>query len=241
MMGVSAVRSRRDPVGRLEQSQAARRSRIIEAVLELAQSDGYEGVQLRAVSGRSGVSIDTIYRYYRTRDALIAAAVRIWVEREFIAPSRDWPQPATPAERFLAVTRQMWALWENNPRMLKVYVRAVELEGRVPDGLRAQALERVRPLLESALRDVEPVLREDLLMIHATATHSLMASVVNDQLAVTDAAPVMEKIVLRLSQHPGMDPHRPPSWSYRIDSEGSPRAQRGLSGPTESGPPVSRP
>lgn len=78
-------------MGRLERSQASRRSRVIDAVLELAQSRGYEGVHLRAVSDRSGVSIDTIYRYYQTRDELIAAAVRIWVEREFVTPSLDWP------------------------------------------------------------------------------------------------------------------------------------------------------
>jgi AcrR family transcriptional regulator len=218
------------PPGRLQRSQAARRSRIIEAVLELAQAGGYDAVQLREVSERTGISTNTIYSYYSSRDVLIASAVHAWIEDEFIEPSVKWSTPATPAERVLFITKKIWDLWRRNPNMLETYMHAAETEGDKPDGLRAQALERVHPMLQAALRDVAPGLRYDLLMIHASTVHSVMSMVVSGHLAVGGAWPILERTIIRLCQHPGMDGHRPASWDYQPDREESPHELRAVTG-----------
>src|SRR5262245_34278010 len=58
-----------------------RRVRIIEAVLELAAEGGYEAVQLREISARSGVALRTIYKYFGSREALLGEAMLQWQEQ----------------------------------------------------------------------------------------------------------------------------------------------------------------
>ena len=61
-----------DAPGRLQRSQDARRARVIETVLELLREGGTDSVRLRTVWERTGVGTDTIYRYFRSRDAIVA-------------------------------------------------------------------------------------------------------------------------------------------------------------------------
>ena len=60
---------------------------IFDATLSLLTEVGYEQLSMEAVAGRSGAAKTTIYRRYRDKAALVAAAV----ERR--APAKP-PQPA---------------------------------------------------------------------------------------------------------------------------------------------------
>jgi len=59
----------------LTDRQAQRRSRVIEAALELAAEGGYEGVQMRAVASRADVALGTVYHYFTSKDHLLAASM----------------------------------------------------------------------------------------------------------------------------------------------------------------------
>jgi len=80
---------------------------------ELAAEGGYDAIQVRTISDRTGISSDTIYRYFGSRDRLVAEAVGQWSAREFYEPAAGWLDGDTPAERrarevtYLALTR--WA------------------------------------------------------------------------------------------------------------------------------------
>jgi AcrR family transcriptional regulator len=52
------------------------RTKIVQAVLDLVADDALDDLSVPAVSRRSGVSVATIYRYFPTKDALLAAAAR---------------------------------------------------------------------------------------------------------------------------------------------------------------------
>jgi AcrR family transcriptional regulator len=60
---------------RTEQRELTR-SKIVQAVLDLVADDALDDLSMPAVARRSGVSLATIYRYFPTKDALIAAAAR---------------------------------------------------------------------------------------------------------------------------------------------------------------------
>jgi AcrR family transcriptional regulator len=60
---------------RTEQRELTR-SKILRAVLDLVADDALDDLSMPAVARRSGVSLATIYRYFPTKDALIAAAAR---------------------------------------------------------------------------------------------------------------------------------------------------------------------
>jgi AcrR family transcriptional regulator len=190
--------------GRLEQSQSARRARVLEAVLDLVRESGYDAVQLRAITDRTGVSTDTIYRYFGSRDQLVSAAVSEWMDREYLGPAPTWLEGATPVERILSFYRHVWEVWERNPNMLETFVRAALAEGNIEGGLAARSVDTMVPLTEDALRDVDPGYRDDVLMIVEHVTHSAMTFVVRGTMSISEVYPQLERVVRRLAEHPAM-------------------------------------
>ena len=62
----------------LTKSQAQRRERVLRAALELGAEGGYDAVQMRDVATSAGVALGTIYRYFASKDHLLAAALVEW-------------------------------------------------------------------------------------------------------------------------------------------------------------------
>jgi hypothetical protein len=137
-----------------------------------------------------------------------------WSDREFYEPAPTWLDGETAAEQLLAYYRQIWAVWEANPRMLETYVRAARLEGDVPGGIADTSVSSLVPVTEYALRDVEPEYRDDALTAVRHFTHSAMTYVVRGQMSVDHVYPELERLVRRLAQHPAMADHRPRSWDW---------------------------
>ena len=50
------------------------------AALELGADGGYDAVQMRDVAASADVALGTIYRYFSSKDALLAAAMVEWME-----------------------------------------------------------------------------------------------------------------------------------------------------------------
>ena len=82
-----------------EMKQAERRGRVIQAAMRLASEGGYDAVHMRDVSAKADVAMGTIYRYFSSKDELLAASLVTWVKalRNRLAahPGRGH----TPAER----------------------------------------------------------------------------------------------------------------------------------------------
>ena len=71
-----AIESER--IASMTRSQQARRDRVIQAALELAEEGGYDAVQMRDVATTASVALGTIYRYFTSKDHLLAAALVEW-------------------------------------------------------------------------------------------------------------------------------------------------------------------
>ena len=71
--------------------QLIRRAKVIEAVIDLIGEVGAEAIQMRDVAQRSGVALGTVYRYFSSKDHLLAAALEDWQKRltRRILASRD--------------------------------------------------------------------------------------------------------------------------------------------------------
>jgi AcrR family transcriptional regulator len=197
-------------------------SALLAAVLELAGEGGYDAIQVRAISDRTGVSSDTIYRYFGSRDQLISVAMREWNERELIEPAATWLEGDTPAEQILSFNRHVWEVWERNPNMLETFVRVALTEDYVEGGLAARSLGEHVPLTADALRDVDPGYRADVQMFLEHFTHSAMTYVVRGHLTIAEVYPQLERTVRRLAQHPAMAAHRPNSWDWEPPATGQP-------------------
>jgi len=69
------------PLADMTSGQLVRRAKIIEEVIDLIAEVGADAVQMRDVAQRSGVALATVYRYFRSKEHLLAAALEDWQKR----------------------------------------------------------------------------------------------------------------------------------------------------------------
>jgi TetR/AcrR family transcriptional regulator, cholesterol catabolism regulator len=99
--------------------QLIRRARIIEAVIDLIADVGADAVQMRDVAQRSGVALATVYRYFNSKDHLLAAALEDWQKRltRRILASRGGRTDQDPVPGILDYLRRAQRAFYRNPEM----------------------------------------------------------------------------------------------------------------------------
>lgn len=63
---------------RITPAQQERRARVLDAAVALARDGGYEAVMMKDVAERAGVALATVYRYFSSKDQLLAEALVGW-------------------------------------------------------------------------------------------------------------------------------------------------------------------
>jgi AcrR family transcriptional regulator len=109
----------------LTRSQTQRRARVLAAAMELGAAGGYEAVQMRDVAQTAGVALGTIYRYFPSKDALLAAAMVQWMEDLEARVSRRAPVGDTTADRVYEVLRRAVATIERRPKLAEAVITAL--------------------------------------------------------------------------------------------------------------------
>ena len=90
----------------LTANQTARRSRVLDAALQLASEGGYDAVQMREVAARADVALGTLYRYFSSKERLLVAAMDEQVTSMRQRLAERPPDGETPAERVIADLRR---------------------------------------------------------------------------------------------------------------------------------------
>jgi TetR/AcrR family transcriptional regulator, cholesterol catabolism regulator len=114
------------PLADMTSGQLARRAKIIEAVIDLIAQVGADAVQMRDVAARSGVALATVYRYFTSKEHLLAAALEDWqkrLTRRFMVaagPAGDGPLPG-----ILDYLRRAQRAFHRNPRMTALMLQAM--------------------------------------------------------------------------------------------------------------------
>jgi TetR/AcrR family transcriptional regulator, cholesterol catabolism regulator len=109
----------------LTRSQSARRERVLAAAMELGAAGGYDAVQMRDVAQTAGVALGTIYRYFPSKDALLAAAMLAWMEDLEGRVGKRAPAGETTAARVFDVLRRAVATIERQPRLAEAVITAL--------------------------------------------------------------------------------------------------------------------
>jgi TetR/AcrR family transcriptional regulator, cholesterol catabolism regulator len=145
------------PADALTTSQAARRERVLAAALELGAAGGYEAVQMRDVAQRAGVALGTIYRYFSSKDALLAAAMVLWMEDLERRVGRRAPTGSTTAERVVDVLHRAISTMERQPALAEAVITALTSED-ADAGLASTSTTGVmtRVMLQAFPDDVDP-------------------------------------------------------------------------------------
>lgn len=106
------------PLAGMTSRQLIRRAKVIEAVTEAIGDVGPEAVQMRDVAHRSGVGLATAYRYFRSKEHLLAAALEDWQERltrRTLSANRQ--QDGDPVSGILTYLRRAQRAFGRNPEM----------------------------------------------------------------------------------------------------------------------------
>ncbi|APE35629.1 TetR family transcriptional regulator [Nocardia mangyaensis] len=173
--------------------------RIIDVVVELLMSDGYDDLQLKEVARRAQVSLATVYKKFATRDEMIVAAVTRWMAINSYAEL----EPPAPGESLrdglVRVIRHVFEPWERNPRMLEAYHRARRgVGGRQLD---AQGVSAVLPVAAVLFEGYEAAYVEDIGLIITNMIYALTGRFVDKELEVTEILPMLERAIDRLTSN----------------------------------------
>jgi AcrR family transcriptional regulator len=139
----------------LTPNQAARRERVLDAALELAAEGGYDAVQMRDVAGRAQVALGTIYRYFSSKDHLLAAAqVELWRDQADRFTQRP-PEGATAADRVVTVLERAMRGAEHEPRRTAALVTATASPDPAVRDCQIEVMAIMDRVLEDAMADVD--------------------------------------------------------------------------------------
>jgi AcrR family transcriptional regulator len=196
-----------------------RDARILDTVVQILETKGYDAVQLREVARRSQTSLTTIYKRYSNRDELIAAAVQMWMDEHRFAKlsgqSHDLDESLYAG--ITRVLRTIFLPWEEHPDMLTAYFRARAAPGG--QQLVRHGLDMAVPAFFEVLGDVDDSFIADLDTIISTLVYGLLGRFTAGEIAVTDILPILDRAVWRLTsgyeaQHPHAADQRPTMASF---------------------------
>lgn len=172
---------------------------ILEVVVDILETGGYDAVQLREVARRARTSLATIYKRYPTRDALILAALERWMdENRYAGLAAQQPGPDESIyDGLMRVFRTIFEPWERHPDMLRAYYRARSAPGG--QRLVSRGLDAVVPAAMAVLDEADPDLVADLPPIVSNLAYGLVARFTAGEIAITEILPTLDRALFRLT------------------------------------------
>ncbi|EHB58937.1 regulatory protein TetR [Mycolicibacterium rhodesiae JS60] len=171
------------------------RDRILDIVVDILESEGYDAVQLREVARRSRTSLATIYKRYPTRDHLILAALESWMdEHRYAGLAQQHHAPDESVyDGLMRLFGTIFEPWERHPEMLKAYYRSRSSTGR--ELVLNRGLDMVVPAAMEVLDGVDENFVADLDTVLATLVFGLSGRFTAGEIAITDILPTIERTV----------------------------------------------
>ena len=178
---------------------------ILDVVVEILETDGYDAVQLREVAKRARTSLTTIYKRFPTRDTLILAALQRWMdENRYAGLATQTPAPGESVyQGLMRVFRTIFEPWERHPDMLRAYFRARSAPGG--QRLVSRGLDAVIPAAMAVLSHAEPELVEELPPIVSNLAYGLVARFAAGEIPITEILPTLDRALFRLTASAGRE------------------------------------
>lgn len=172
---------------------------LLGVVVDILESEGYDGVQLREVARRGRTSLATIYKRYRTRDELILAALETWMaQHRYAGVTRHARRPGESVyTALMGLLRTIFEPWERHPGMLGAYYRARSAPGG--QRLLRGGLDIMVPAILDVLTDVDDDFIADLDTIISSLVYGLLGRYAAGEIAITEILPVLDRTVYWLT------------------------------------------
>jgi TetR/AcrR family transcriptional regulator, cholesterol catabolism regulator len=183
-------------------AQLDRRSRVLDAVIELVAAGRLDDMGMKDVAERSGVALGTIYRYFSSRDHVAAAALLEW------ARALDGRQPAasastagtsgagadggTMADRLVAILHRAVRAYQRQPNFARLLMLAATSTDPFASECYAQMGGSVYDTLGTALAGLDPADRRRVLDVVGAVWYQAMIEWVNDRKTIAQVYEAVE-------------------------------------------------
>jgi AcrR family transcriptional regulator len=169
-----------DAIETLPRSQAARRQRVVQAALKLAAEGGYDAVQMREVGTEAGVALGTIYRYFSSKDDLLAAVLVAWVEDLEGRVTQRPPTGELTSERVASVLRRAHRAMEKQPKLAEAVITAMVSPDPATIGSKDQTGQAMARVLARAMsEDLDPEMAANVTRVLTHVWFSALISWIN--------------------------------------------------------------
>lgn len=115
------------PIQAMTSRQLVRRAQLLEAVIDLVREVGPSALQMRDVAERAGIALGTVYRYFSSKEHLLAAALCEWQERlarRVLSPrAAEEEASGDLTERVLSYVRKEVRGFARNPKIAELMVQ----------------------------------------------------------------------------------------------------------------------
>jgi AcrR family transcriptional regulator len=134
--------------------QLVRRKRIIAVAMDLAARGGYEAVQMRDVAARAGVALATLYRYFSSKDQLLAHTWADWSHEIEAHMSRHPLRGESRGARIMDFIRRATRALEHEPRLASALLKSLLVPDAGAEKPRAEMSAVMYRVVEWELRDM---------------------------------------------------------------------------------------
>ncbi len=192
-------------VDELTDEQRDRRRRVIDAAFELGAERGYDAVQMRDVAATANVALATIYRYFSSKDHLLAAAMTEWTSRLQGRVAQSPPRGDTPADQLVDVLHRACHAMQRQPKLSRALVRALS---SADVGVQESSLEvqrQIGSMGDTILADLDVATRADILDVLGHVWYSALVSWANGRREFDFVTNELERAVRAL-----VEPHYAP-------------------------------
>jgi len=163
----------------LTPNQAARRDRVLDAALNLAAEGGYDAVQMRDVAARAQVALGTIYRYFSSKDHLLAACqLELWREMADRFEQRP-PIGSSAADRVIDLLERAMRAAEREPQRTAALVTASASPDPAVRDCQLELIATMEVVIAAAIGDIDPSIKARAVRTLRTVWFGLLVGWVN--------------------------------------------------------------
>lgn len=177
----------------LTTSQVQRRERVVQAALRLAAAGGYEAVQMREVAATADVALGTIYRYFSSKDHLLAAAMVEWTGAMQARLLQSPPRGATPTDRLVDVLRRACRSLEREPKLTAALITSLSSSDEGVAECQRQVERHMSEITGSVLAPLDPRTQEGVNAVLRHVWYSALLGWANGRTGITQVGDELER------------------------------------------------
>jgi AcrR family transcriptional regulator len=183
----------------LTPSQIARRARVLDAAMALASEGGYDAVQMRDVASRAQVALGTIYRYFASKDHLLAECqLETWRTMQDRLAQRPL-QGHTAADRVIDLIQRVMRSVAREPQQAAALITGSSSPDPAVRDCQAELVTHQDAVLTAAMGSLDPRTAADVARTLRSVWFSVLLGWVNgwnDFDAITDDFSTSARLLL---------------------------------------------